>query len=170
VATYLHPVADREPLAWILHERKTAFGEHREREARALAADDRLLIYATRGCFRNPTRDRGRVIAAAVVSSAAAALAEEVAFRGHKYTVGVDLQIERLAPRRDGVELAPLVGRLRAFPDPRSWSARMRRALVPLPDKDASLLERELAKLAPPYPEALESYAMDLAGSTVGSR
>jgi len=41
-ATYLLPIADREPLAWNLRERRTAFGEHRAREAEALEVGDAL--------------------------------------------------------------------------------------------------------------------------------
>ncbi|CAN5847571.1 hypothetical protein BH20GEM1_BH20GEM1_10210 [soil metagenome] len=69
------------------------------------------------------------------------------------------LHIELLAPRHEGVELAPLVERLDVFPEARSWSARMRRALVPLGARDAALLERELGRVAQCYPHDLESYA-----------
>jgi hypothetical protein len=55
---YLLPIADREPLAWIVGEQKTAFAEHRTREAARLQEGDRLFLYTTRGCFRTPTRDR----------------------------------------------------------------------------------------------------------------
>ncbi len=58
-------------------------------------------------------------------------LDEPVRFGGREFSIGVTLRIELLAPLRDGVELAPLVKRLDAFPSPQSWSARMRRALVP---------------------------------------
>jgi hypothetical protein len=71
MASYLLPIADREPLAWIVREQRTAFGEHRRREAEALAVGDVLFLYTTRGCFRNPTRDRGRVIGRAVVKAPA---------------------------------------------------------------------------------------------------
>jgi hypothetical protein len=71
MASYLMPIADREPLMWILHERRTAFPSYRRSDAERLAAGDRLLLYTTRGCFHNPTRDRGRVIGVATVRHAA---------------------------------------------------------------------------------------------------
>jgi len=71
VRTYLLLIADREPLAWIISEQRTAFGEHRAREAEKLEPGDALLLYTTRGCFRNPTRDRGRVIGRATVTTPA---------------------------------------------------------------------------------------------------
>jgi hypothetical protein len=156
---YLLPIADRAPLAWILSEQRTAFGPAREREASRLEPGDILFLYATRGCFRNPTRDRGRVIGLAAVVAPAQPLDEPVRFGEREFRLGVDLHIDLLAPRLAGVELAPLVERLHAFPDPVSWSARMRRALVPLDAHDARLIERELRRIAEPYPAELSSYA-----------
>jgi hypothetical protein len=55
VADYLLPIADREPLAWIIAQQRTAVGGHRRREAEALRPGDRVFLYSTRGCFHNPT-------------------------------------------------------------------------------------------------------------------
>jgi hypothetical protein len=159
VTNYLLPIADREPLAWILDEQRTAFPSHRAREAEQLKPGDTLLLYTTRGCFRNPTRDRGRIVGDATVTERSGALRTPIHFGGREYPIGVRFRIERLAPRSTGVELSPLVPRLASFPDPSTWSARMRRALVPLTHEDAEFLSRELARVADPYPEALSSYA-----------
>ncbi len=83
--TYPLPIADREPLAWIVREQRTAFAEHRAREAASLTAGDVLLLYTTRGCFRNSTRDRGRVIGRAIVMAPAERLAEAVVFGGREF-------------------------------------------------------------------------------------
>jgi len=156
---YLLPVADREALAWIVREQRTAFGAHRARDADRLEPDDVLLLYTTRGCFRNPTRDRGRVIGRATVTTRATRLADPVVFGDREFPYLVKLRIDSLAPLREGVELSPLVKRLpRTFPDAATWSVRMRRALVPLPPAEARLLERELRRVTSPYPEALSSY------------
>jgi hypothetical protein len=157
--TYLLPIADREPLAWILAEQRTAFPPWRAREAQALQHGDRLLLYTTRGCFHNPTRDRGKVIGLASVTAPASTLRKPVRFGDREYTVGVPFAIECLAPFRQGVELAPLVPQLSSFPNPRAWSGRMRRALVPVTVDDANLLVGELKQIAGPYPEALGGYA-----------
>jgi hypothetical protein len=45
----LLPIADREPLRWIVHEQRTAFAEHRAAEAAKLSPGDRLFLYTTRG-------------------------------------------------------------------------------------------------------------------------
>jgi hypothetical protein len=157
--TYLLPIADREPLAWIVLEQRTAFGEHRRREACALEVGDVLLLYTTRGCFRNPTRDRGRVIGRAVVASPGVDAKKPPAFGGRTYPIIVGLAIESLAPLGQGVELAPLVARLRStFPDPKTWSVRMRRALVPIEARDAAVIDQKLSRVVRPYEDAVAAY------------
>jgi hypothetical protein len=159
VSAYLLPIADRKPLAWILREQRTAFGEHRAREAQALEAGDVLFLYTTRGCFRNPTRDRGRVIGRAVVKSSAKRATQPPSFGGREFPYVVELEIESLAPLRQGLELAPLVPRLkRTFADPTTWSVRMRRALVPLDARDAAIIERELGAHVVDHADAIGTY------------
>jgi len=71
----------------------------------------------------------------------------------------VEIAIESLAPMRQGLELAALVPRLkRTFPDPRSWSVRLRRALVPPDPADAALIERELGSHVVGYADAIGAY------------
>jgi hypothetical protein len=88
-------------------------------------------------------------------------------FGGREFPYVVELNIETVTPLREGLELAPLVPRLsRTFPDPVTWSVRMRRALVPLDFREAEtigfdrLLSRRLDELEKedtevPTPEAL---------------
>lgn len=160
MADYLLPIADREPLRWIVHEQRTAFAEHRAADAARLEPGDRLFLYSTRGCFHNPTRDRGRVIGRATVTATTRRLKKPVRFDGREYPHLVELEIETLAPVRTGLELSPIVGRLsRTFPDPGSWSVRLRRALLSLDPVDAELIDQLQQTAAPPYPEALDSYA-----------
>jgi hypothetical protein len=157
---YLLPISDREPLAWVLSEGRTAFPSYRRREAEALEVGDKLLLYTTRGCFRNPTRDRGRVIGVASVAGPASVLAEPVRFGEREFPIGMDLTIDQLAPRGAGAELAPLIPKLsESFPNPRAWSARLRRALVPVSARDASMIQRALAKSVQPPGDVTATYA-----------
>jgi hypothetical protein len=64
---YVLVIGDREPLAWILTESTMAFPESYS-HASGLKTGDRLFLYTTRGCFRNPTKDRSRVIGEVRVS------------------------------------------------------------------------------------------------------
>ncbi|MFE5401607.1 hypothetical protein ACFQ9Z_09405 [Streptomyces sp. NPDC056580] len=59
---------------------------------------------------------------------------------------------------REGLVLRDLVPRLSVFPDPATWSVRMRRASLTLPPGDAELLRTELEPFLSPYEEAAESY------------
>lgn len=158
MSDYLLPVADRDALRWIVREQRTALPAHRRLEAERTQPSDRIFLYATRGCFRNPRRDRGRIFGVAEITRPAETLRRPVIFGDRSYNIGLDFQIELLARMRTGVELAPLVSKLATFPDKASWSARLRRALVPLARGDASILLRELRKVALPYPAALDTY------------
>jgi hypothetical protein len=158
-AHYILPIADRAPLAWILREQRTAFGEHRAREAQALEFGDELFLYTTRGCFHNPTRDRGRVIGRAEVTTSATRAKRPPKFGDRKYPYVVELEITSLAPLREGLELAPLIPELRrTFPDPKTWSVRMRRALVPIGPLEATVLAYELDAYVVSYADAIPTY------------
>jgi hypothetical protein len=159
VADYILPIADRDPLGWIISNQRTAVGAHRRREAEALEPRDRLFLYTTRGCFRNPTRDRSRIVGVARVLGRAQVRKDAVQFVGHVYEVEIPLRIESLAPYRTGVDFADLIGRLDSFPNRRAWPAYLRRALVPITSRDADLLASRLSHVAVPYREAKGSYA-----------
>lgn len=156
---FLLPIADCDALAWIVTAQRTAFGENRARDASALTPGDVLFLYTTRSCFRNPTRDRGKVVGRATVHSVAQRAEKAPSFGGREFPHVVELEIATLAPLREGLELAPLVPLLnQTFPDARTWSARMRRALVSVDPSDAAELERRMKSSVRPYQEALPSY------------
>lgn len=139
--TFLLIIGDRAALAWVLNSGKMAFPDDRRRETRSLAVGDRLLVYTTRGCFKNPTRDRGRIIGEATVESKVAPLPAPVRFGGRAYPVGCDLKITGLVPLPEGVPLAEYVHQLEAFPNPQAWAIRLRRPLLGLSETDAGLLQ-----------------------------
>jgi hypothetical protein len=136
-------IGDREPLAWILTNERMAFSRSRSE----LAEGDRLFLYATRGCFRNPVRNRGRVIGEARVAGSVNLLPEPIVFGEKAFPFGCDLQITGLAARNTGPELRDMVSKLHRFPDPQTWSAQLRRVLVPLDAHDAAIVHNELAPL-----------------------
>jgi hypothetical protein len=145
---FLLVIGDREPLAWILTDERMAFSRSRSQ----LVEGDRLFLYATRGCFRRPTRDRGRVIGEARVAGSVTLLREPVVFGGKAFPFGCDLQITGLAARNAGPELRDMVSKLHRFPDPQTWSAQLRRVLVPLDAHDAAIMHSELAPLMKALP------------------
>ncbi|OAI40073.1 hypothetical protein AYO39_00235 [Actinobacteria bacterium SCGC AG-212-D09] len=159
MSSYLLPIADGEPLMWILRERKTAFSAHRRREAERLATGERFLLYTTRGCFHNPTRDRGRVIGVAGVRRPAKDLAEPIRFGEREFPIGVEFAFRALLPRNEGLELAPLVANPpKTFANPGAWSATLRPALVPFDDREAQRLVSKLGD-RPATNRVIETFA-----------
>ncbi len=155
---YLMVIGDREALAWVLSTRQTAFPAARAGQASRLAAGDELLVYTTRGCFRNPTRDRGRVVALATVAAPVTRDAAPVRFGDREYPLRCPLHVTELAPFGTGPVLAEHVAALHAFPDPRSWSVRLRRPLVSLDAHDRDLLVGLLRPALVPLDDALAEY------------
>jgi hypothetical protein len=155
---YLLILAEREAIAWVLKHQRMAFPSRRATEASALRPGDALLLYTTRSAFHNPTRDRGRIIAEATVADEVRELPKPVGIAGRTYTHGCRLQLDRAAPPHEGLELAPLVPRLHAFPDPTTWSVRLRRTLMTIDDHDADLVRGALEGRLCPLEEVLGQY------------
>jgi hypothetical protein len=156
--TYLLILGHREGLAWVLRNSRMAFTESRAAEGAQLTVGDRLFLYTSRGCFGNPTRDRGRVIGEAGVTSALRRRREPMEITEQQFTHDCQIELKSLAPFREGVVIADLVDQLEAFPDRRSWSFRLRRPLLPLPRPDVALIARELRRVARPVEETVADY------------
>jgi hypothetical protein len=157
--SYLLVIGDAGALAWVLAKQRMAFSAVRKSRAAVLEIGDELFIYTTRGCFHSPAVDRGRVIGLALVSSDLRDLAEPVAFNERRYTSGCTLDIQGVAPLRDGIELQPLVPQLHAFPNERTWNMRLRQSPVPLDEHDAALLKRRLNPLLAPLNRYMDAYS-----------
>jgi hypothetical protein len=155
---YLLILGHREGLAWVLRNQKMAFSAARASDGKRLAVGDRLFLYTSRGCFHNPTRDRGRVIGEATVASELRALPEPLLIGEREFAYTCDLELESLAPFRQGVVIANLVSDLKTFPDASTWSFKLRRPLLPLEPADATLIGRKLARLVGPPDETIDDY------------
>jgi hypothetical protein len=156
--SYLLILGDRQGIAWVLREQRMAFPARSRVEVNRLAVGDELLIYTTRGAYRKPTRDRGRVIGTATVTSAVERLDDPVEFGGRSFPHGCDLLVESLVAWGGGVELQPLIDRLAAFPNSKTWSIQLRRPLLRLPAQDAALLRSRLAPEADSRSDHLDGY------------
>lgn len=157
-SSHLLIIGDRAALSWVVTEQRMAFPAGRTKAARALEEGDEIFLYTTRGCFRNPTRDLGRIIGRAVVASPVRALDEQVVFGERVFPEGCRLDVTGLARFREGLVLRDLVPRLSVFPDPATWSVRMRRASLTLPPTDADLVRAELEQMLVPYGDVAEQY------------
>src|SRR3954453_21509324 len=106
-AAYIAVLGERAALAWVVQEQRMAFPQQRRREAQRVRPGDRLFLYATRGAFHNPTRDRGRVFGEAELTTSVTDLRPPVELVGRQFTSGCQLRMRALAPMREGFELAP---------------------------------------------------------------
>jgi hypothetical protein len=123
-------------LGWVLSHAKMAFNDRRLYQARKLRPDDRLLLYASKRAFGSAKR--GLVIGEAKVKRNVHELDRPVSVAGLPYRHIVDISLESLTPFGDGVDLSAYLDDLELFPDPRSWTSRIRRTVVPLSDQDRS--------------------------------
>ncbi|MFE1750125.1 hypothetical protein ACFW88_06190 [Streptomyces anandii] len=164
-SAHLLIIGDRAALSWVVTEQRMAFPTGRAKAAHALGEGDEVFVYTTRGCFRNPTRDLGRVIGRATLVSPVRVLDEPVVFNERSYFEGCRLKVSGLAPFREGLVLRDLVPRLSVFPDPATWSVRMRRASLTLPPADAEVVRTELEPLLRSYGEMRERYRWEAAGA-----
>jgi hypothetical protein len=156
--SYLLILGHRAGLAWVLGNSRMAFTDARAREGERLDVGDRLFIYTSRGCFGNPTRDRGRIIGEAEVVRPLRRRRQPVAIADQEFTHDCQIDLKSLAPFREGVVIADLVDQLDVFPDPRIWSFRLRRPLLALPKPDVALIACELRRVALPVEETLGEY------------
>ncbi|MFE6895597.1 hypothetical protein ACFVFJ_01875 [Streptomyces sp. NPDC057717] len=156
--SYLLILGEREAVAWVLRERRMAFPPGRRTEVARLEPGDELLIYTTRGCWHNPGRDRGRVIGQAQVISPVRTLETPVEIAGREFVSECDLDVQTLTPFLTGVELAPLVERLDAFPSAAGWSCRLRRPLLELSKRDAAVLRKRLIDMERPVDDLVGKY------------
>lgn len=158
MSAHLLVIGDCDALAWVLGEQRMAFPAYRRREVSALQPGDALLLYTTRGCFHNPTRDRGRIIGLAGALDTPTSLSEPVEVAGREFTLGCAIELGTLAPLGRGVELAPLVPELETFTNKHGWATRLRRPLVRVTTSDAKRLRSLLRPLAGPPGDALPAY------------
>ncbi|WP_239089524.1 hypothetical protein [Sphaerimonospora thailandensis] len=158
MSAYLLILGEREAVAWVLRESRMAFPPTSRSEVNRLKVGDELFVLTTRGCWHNPTRDRTRVIGLATVTSPVVPYDRPVTIAGRDFTRGCDIGLRALTPYLTGVELAPLVPRLAAFPDKNAWSIRLRRPLLELGESDAGLLTRELDGVARDPAELILGY------------
>lgn len=156
--SYLVVLGHRDAIGWVLREQRMAFPSTPRSEVAALSEGDRLFLYATRGAWLNPTRDRGRIIGIARAATTVRRFDEPVEIAGRSFVSGCELSIDGLVPYPGGLELQPLVERLDAFPKPQAWSIYLRRALLRLSEDDAEVLLEGLGPDLAPRADALGSY------------
>ncbi|MGW5365996.1 hypothetical protein [Actinopolymorpha pittospori] len=77
---------------------------------------------------------------------------------GRTFNRGCRLDVHSLVPYLGGIEVAPLVPHLDAFPRKDAWSIWLRRPLVSVTREDATLIRDDLAHVAPPLRDNIDVY------------
>lgn len=158
---HLVVIGDREALVWVLENEQVAFPDPRYRNLfPALELGDVLYLYTTRGCFKNPTRDRGRVIGSATVSAAMARSSHPLHVRDRELPLQAPIDINVLASVDDGIDLAHEIPHMTSFPKPDTWSVYLRRSLFPITETDARRFDQLLASFTGPWDQRLDGYRL----------
>lgn len=109
-----------------------------------LTAGDAIVIYATRSCWHNPTRDRAQVAAVGRIAAKVVHMDTEVG--GETMPQRCDLSFDVVMPERHGIPFADLVGRLALTRGREHWGPLLRRTIVPVLDADVAIIRRECEK------------------------
>jgi hypothetical protein len=99
------------------------------------------------GCFKNPTRDRARIIGKATALTDLRTDDNPGKFGDRAFPLEVDVRIESLAPVGEGIAFASLVPRLSSIPKPENWPVYVRRSALVLTKEDSKRSD----KLLSPY-------------------
>ncbi len=142
--TWMIVLGDRDAISWVVASRRMAFREHVP--TNELRVGDQVLLYSTRGAFKNPTRDEPQIFAAGFFASRVEH--SRVAVAGETFTKWCRLEITHLLPPREGIGFRPFVPRLRFIKNKETWPAALRRTLIRLPERDFKVLARALEREA----------------------
>lgn len=143
MSAWLFVLGNNEAKDWVVANKTMAFRDHIR--ATRLVKGDRFVLYTTRGCYNNPTRDRAQVIGTGTITSDLRR--DPVVVNGETFTQSVTLRFDaEPLGRADGVDFVSLVPELGFIRKKKSWMAYVRKALVPLPDEDFERLAAALAK------------------------
>lgn len=158
MADYLLVLGDRQALGWVVDTQRMAFARYQGDVSR-LDTGDRLLLYTTRGCFRNPGVDRGRLIGTAIVTSKPSLLDDPPKFGDREYPYGINLNIQTLTPFRTGPTLTERIGQIASLRyGQRGWETALRRSLVPLAPAEYRRLRASLKPHERPRADVAQGY------------
>jgi len=118
-------------MEWVIDHGRMAVGS---RVKSLPERGDRLVLYASRGAFHNPTRDRARVIGLGITKSAPQN--RPVVVAGSPYERSFGIEVDQLAEPREGLDFVSLVPRLDFIVKKESWGGALRRPVVRINERD----------------------------------
>lgn len=129
---WLFVIGEREGLRWVLTQQQMAFRAHVPTVR--LSEGDDVVVYATRGCWHNPTRDFAQV--AAIGRIASPVCVEPVDVAGEIMAAHCALDLDVVLPERAGLPFSDLLECLQLTQGRTSWGPLFRRTIVALPPAD----------------------------------
>jgi hypothetical protein len=144
MAGWIFVIGERNALHWVLAEQRMAFREHVNTDR--LKPGDSIVVYATRGCWHNPTRDRGQVAAVGTIASPVVPSSVDVS--GEIMPYSCRLALEVVLPERHGVPFDTLVTRLPLTRSRTHWGPLLRHTIVKLSAMDIKVIQSAVAKAA----------------------
>jgi hypothetical protein len=144
VAGWLFVIGDGDSLRWVLGKRRMAFRAHVKTSH--LSPGDATVIYATRGCWHNPTRDRAQILA--IGSIASPIRNKPVGVAGETMPQYCDLVFDVVLPERGGVPFTGLVEQLSLTKGRANWGPLLHRTIVSIGDGDVAAIRGAVERVA----------------------
>ena len=131
-------LGNRDAIEWVLKRNRMAFRAHVDTSS--MKVGDEVALYATRGAFRSPVRDRARVFGLGEISASVKSRPIEIEEMEFSKQCGLTVSAEM--PPRLGLEFATIIPDLDFIRKKDNWSNYVRRTLVPLSDHDWHVIKR----------------------------
>lgn len=111
-----------------------------------------LVLYRTRGAFKNPTRDVAQLIAVGTATRDVEAFRRPMSIGRREFWCGCPVEFELTLPERDGLDAAPLMKKLsfvkKTVKKTNVWGQYVRSSPIRLPPHDLKLLCDQLRRYA----------------------
>ncbi len=136
-------IGEKNAIEWVLKTQRMAFRD--TARTTHVHSGDRIALYTTRGAYGNPTRDESQIIALGRFASDVQN--KQAVVNDVTYTKSCGLTITDQLEPRHGLAFRPLVAQLEFVRSKRGWATYMRRTLVPINDRDFTIIERAFNRL-----------------------
>ena len=167
MTVHLVTLAHSNGALWVLREGKMAFTDGSAMAGKRMKRGDRVLLYATKSCWKSYSREGGGLIfGEALVLNDVDKFRDPARIAGLRFPWGCHLFIETLSPFGSGVSLADHVNELNLIKDRKPWSVAIRKSPVTLEMEDAALLTRQFSAIARPFDEVIDSYPQENANTS----
>lgn len=144
---WLWVFGDVAGLQWVLEHSEMAFTEHQALRASQAQTGDQVVLFVTRGAFRNPTRDTSR-LAGLVEVSGSLRKRKPVQLGEREFRRVIPFKPIHLFEERTGPAVSPLVEQLERVKNPKAWGQYFRQSPIQLSEHDYKIFDRAIRNWA----------------------